>query len=152
MKSSQKRLIVALCFFLGSGDRTPDLPAGMWLLTIPFLWPEHEQPWDSQCFTGFGLTQRLKAVGFELVLLHRTNPGLSTLFQLGIEWLESLNRAAFAGSTPLGCVRGCLSVARPQRASLHRAQSDGGPLPLLAPAPAALRAHGAFPGSCRHGP
>lgn len=72
-------------------------PGGVLLLTIPFLWPEHEQPWDSQRFTSFGLAQRLEAVGFELVSLHKTNPGLSALLQLSIEWLESLSRVAFRG-------------------------------------------------------
>ena len=64
-------------------------PGGYLLLTIPFFWPEHEQPHDSQRFTSYGLRHRLEAIGFELVSLHKTNPGLATLLQLTIEWLES---------------------------------------------------------------
>jgi len=39
-------------------------PGGALLLTIPFLWPEHEQPWDAQRFTRFWLRQRLEETGF----------------------------------------------------------------------------------------
>lgn len=67
-------------------------PGGALLLTVPFLWPEHEQPWDSQRFTRFGLTQRLEAAGFRVERALRLNPGLSALSQLAIEWNESMER------------------------------------------------------------
>lgn len=67
-------------------------PGGALLLTIPFFWPEHEQPWDSQRFTRFGLRQRLEATGFRVERMLRMNPGLSALLQLAIEWNESLER------------------------------------------------------------
>jgi SAM-dependent methyltransferase len=67
-------------------------PGGALLLTIPFLWPEHEQPWDSQRFTRFGLHQRLETAGFRVERMLRVNPGLSALLQLAIEWNESLER------------------------------------------------------------
>ncbi|MEB3242407.1 MAG: class I SAM-dependent methyltransferase [Cyanobacteriota bacterium] len=67
-------------------------PGGALLLTIPFLWPEHEQPWDSQRFTRFGLRQRLEAAGFRVEGMQRLNPGLSALLQLSIEWNESIER------------------------------------------------------------
>ena len=68
------------------------MPGGALLLTIPFLWPEHEQPWDSQRFTRFGLGQRLEAAGFRVERMLKLNPGLSALLQLAIEWNESLER------------------------------------------------------------
>jgi SAM-dependent methyltransferase len=67
-------------------------PGGALLLTIPFLWPEHEQPWDSQRFTCFGLQRRLEASGFRVERILKLNPGLSALLQLAIEWNESLER------------------------------------------------------------
>ena len=67
-------------------------PGGALLLTIPFLWPEHEQPWDSQRFTRFGLGQQLEAAGFRVERILKLNPGLSALLQLAIEWNESLER------------------------------------------------------------
>lgn len=67
-------------------------PGGSLLLTIPFFWPEHEQPYDSQRFTSFGLISRLEKLGFQNITVVKTNPGLSCLMQLGIEWAESYGR------------------------------------------------------------
>lgn len=80
-------------------------PGGALLLTIPFLWPEHEQPWDSQRFTRFGLHQRLEAAGFQVERMRRLNPGLSALLQLAIEGNESLERRLGA-RVPAGWPRG----------------------------------------------
>ena len=65
-------------------------PGGALLLTIPFLWPEHEQPWDSQRFTCFGLQRRLEASGFRVERMLKLNPGLSAL----------LHNATPAGAPP----------------------------------------------------
>jgi len=67
-------------------------PGGSLLLTIPFFWPEHEQPYDSQRFTSFGLISRLEKLGFKNITVVKANPGLSCLMQLGIEWAESYGR------------------------------------------------------------
>jgi len=67
-------------------------PGGSLLLTIPFFWPEHEQPYDSQRFTSFGLIRRLEKLGFHSITVFKTNPGLSCLVQLAIEWAESHGR------------------------------------------------------------
>ena len=67
-------------------------PGGSLLLTIPFFWPEHEQPYDSQRFTSFGIISRLEKLGFHDIKVVKTNPGLSCLMQLGIEWTESYGR------------------------------------------------------------
>ena len=74
---------------------------GTLCLTIPFLWPEHEQPYDSQRFTSFGLINILKGVGFNVVSVKKTNPGLTALIQLTIEWLESLGRKLIKGKFTL---------------------------------------------------
>jgi len=67
-------------------------PGGRLLMTIPFFWPEHEQPYDSQRFTSFGIISRLEKLGFHDITIVKTNPGLSCLMQLGIEWSESYGR------------------------------------------------------------
>jgi SAM-dependent methyltransferase len=38
-------------------------PSGVLVLSVPFVWPEHEQPWDSQRFTSFGLAARARDAG-----------------------------------------------------------------------------------------
>ena len=67
-------------------------PGGALLLTMPFLWPEHEQPWDSQRFTHDGLRQRLVKAGFRVDTMLKLNPGLPALLQLTIDWVESFGR------------------------------------------------------------
>lgn len=84
-------------------------PGGALLLTIPFLWPEHEQPWDSQRFTHFGLQHRLEASGFQVVQMLKLNPGLSGLLQIGIDWNESFERR-LEGHLPDGWPRLLLYV------------------------------------------
>jgi len=68
-------------------------PGGELLLSMPFFWPEHEQPHDSQRFTSFGLEARLVAVGFEMVSIAKTGPGLVALLQMVIELIERPLRA-----------------------------------------------------------
>lgn len=72
-------------------------PEGSLLLTIPFMWPEHEQPWDSQRFTSYGLVHRLENSGFSVVSITRVNPGITALLQLLIEWNESNIRFLLCG-------------------------------------------------------
>jgi SAM-dependent methyltransferase len=63
-------------------------PGGLLVLAVPFFWPEHEQPYDSQRFTSFGLVARLEVAGFALLSVTKTNPGLSALIQLLMESIE----------------------------------------------------------------
>lgn len=39
-------------------------PGGTLILTVPFIWPEHEQPHDNRRYTSFGLRNQLLAAGF----------------------------------------------------------------------------------------
>lgn len=68
-------------------------PGGRLLLAMPFFWPEHEQPFDSQRFTSFGLRARLEAAGFDVLRIAKTNPGLICLIQLFVEATERPLRA-----------------------------------------------------------
>lgn len=65
---------------------------GTLFLSIPFIWPEHEQPYDSQRLTSFGLDHLLKLNGFNNIVIRKVNPGLACLSQLLIEYLESIKR------------------------------------------------------------
>jgi SAM-dependent methyltransferase len=57
-------------------------PGGQLLLTVPFVWDEHEQPSDYARYSSFGLQHLLKGAGFEVKALKKSNPDLSTIFQL----------------------------------------------------------------------
>ena len=73
-------------------------PGGSLFISIPFIWPEHEQPYDSQRFTLFGLQYRLNMTGFNHVKIKKSSIGLLVLLQLSIEWTESLVRRLLLSS------------------------------------------------------
>lgn len=47
-------------------------PEGLLLITCPFFWPEHEQPWDYARYTSFGIKHLLEINGFEIVSQEKT--------------------------------------------------------------------------------
>jgi SAM-dependent methyltransferase len=63
-------------------------PGGRLVLAVPFLWPEHEQPFDSQRFTSYGLVSRLESSGFIVQKVIKINPGITAIIQLLIESIE----------------------------------------------------------------
>lgn len=42
-------------------------PGGKLLLTCPFVWPEHEAPFDYARYSSFGITHLLERNGFEII-------------------------------------------------------------------------------------
>jgi SAM-dependent methyltransferase len=57
-------------------------PGGRLVLTVPFVWEEHETPYDFGRYTVFGLRHLLEEAGFTLVHEHKTTGTLATLCQL----------------------------------------------------------------------
>jgi SAM-dependent methyltransferase len=57
-------------------------PDGMLLLTVPFVWDEHEQPYDFARYSSFGLRHLLSEHGLEVVHATKSCPDVRTLFQL----------------------------------------------------------------------
>ena len=57
-------------------------PGGQLLLTVPFVWDEHEQPFDYARYSSFGLQHLLRRAGFEVKTVRKSNQDLSTIFQL----------------------------------------------------------------------
>lgn len=57
-------------------------PGGNLVLTVPFVWDEHEQPHDCARYSSFGLKAMLERAGFEIVEHRRTLSDLRVLFQL----------------------------------------------------------------------
>ena len=71
-------------------------PGGHVLLTVPFVWDEHEQPWDYARYSSFGLIHLLKKHGFEIVEHLKTAPDTRVIFQLincyihkKLQWIRS---------------------------------------------------------------
>ncbi len=67
--------------FLQEVNRVMKL-GGMLLMTVPFVWDEHEQPYDYARYTSFGLKYILNNNGFEIVEHIKSNKGIEVVFQL----------------------------------------------------------------------
>jgi SAM-dependent methyltransferase len=68
-------------------------PSGRMLLTVPFVWGEHESPHDFARYTTFALNDLLRRRGFEVESLVKTTRFVETLAQMGVVYLSE--RAVF---------------------------------------------------------
>ncbi len=57
-------------------------PKSRGLITIPFIWDEHEQPYDYGRYTSFGITDILEKSGFKIISINKINNDISIIFQL----------------------------------------------------------------------
>jgi SAM-dependent methyltransferase len=57
-------------------------PGGTLLLTVPFVWDEHEQPHDFARYSSFGLSALLTGAGFEIVIMRKSVNDFRVIFQL----------------------------------------------------------------------
>lgn len=83
-------------------------PGGNLLVTLPFVWNEHELPYDAARYTQGGLRHLLERNGFEVVVLEKRGTFWSTLMQLWNVFLAEsiLPPCAFTRRIlwPLACV------------------------------------------------
>jgi len=57
-------------------------PEGMILLTMPFVWDEHEQPYDFARYSSFGIKALLEKHGFIIVEQRKSTDDIRVIFQL----------------------------------------------------------------------
>lgn len=57
-------------------------PEGKILMTVPFVWDEHEQPYDFARYSSFGLKALLEKHGFEIIEQRKSMNDIRALFQL----------------------------------------------------------------------
>lgn len=62
-------------------------PGGKLLLTVPFVWDEHEQPFDYARYSSFGLRALLEKQGFKVVCHKKLGADPSIIFQLANAYL-----------------------------------------------------------------
>ncbi len=100
-------------------------PGGRLLLTVPFVWDEHEQPHDFARYSSFGLRALLEQAGFAVAAQRKSTADSRVLFQLvnaylykttrtssrGLDWLAML--ALMAPVNLLGLAVGWLLPANP---------------------------------------
>ena len=70
-------------------------PDGRLVLTVPFVWDEHEQPYDFARYSSFGLRALLERNGFEVVAQRKTADDARALAQLASAWLFKRTRSRF---------------------------------------------------------
>lgn len=57
-------------------------PGGLALITVPFMWNEHEQPYDYARYTSFGIRHLSLKSGFEVVEQHKTGSVVPVMAQM----------------------------------------------------------------------
>jgi SAM-dependent methyltransferase len=57
-------------------------PGGVMLMTVPFVWEEHTQPYDYARYSSFGIKSILEKRGFEILEQKKTLSDIRILFQL----------------------------------------------------------------------
>ncbi len=68
-------------------------PCGQVLLTVPFLYHEHEQPYDYGRYTSYGLKHLLHKSGFSVVHQDRLGHAADVIGQLMLSYMTSITRA-----------------------------------------------------------
>lgn len=68
-------------------------PEGQLLLTVPFVWDEHEQPFDYARYSSFGLHALLEKNGFKVIRHEKLGADATILFQLANAYLFKVIRS-----------------------------------------------------------
>jgi SAM-dependent methyltransferase len=72
-------------------------PGGRLVLTVPFVWDEHEQPQDYARYSSFGLRALLERTGYEVVAQRKSVADVRALVQLASGWLYKRTRTRHRG-------------------------------------------------------
>lgn len=76
-------------------------PGGHLLLTAPFLWEEHEEPYDFMRFSSYGLKSLLERAGFHLVSYHKSSGSVEAMFQMMSVYLSKNLNLRIPGWHPI---------------------------------------------------
>ena len=67
-------------------------PGGKLLLTVPFVWDEHEQPYDYARYSSFGLRALLEKQGLQILQHKKLGGDASIIFQLTNAYLYKITQ------------------------------------------------------------
>jgi SAM-dependent methyltransferase len=69
-------------------------PGGRMLLSVPFVWDEHEQPFDYARYSSFGLAALMRESGFRVVCHEKLGADVTVIWQLiNAYWYKVFLRA-----------------------------------------------------------
>jgi hypothetical protein len=103
-------------------------PGGRLLLTVPFIWDEHEQPRDYARYSSFGLRALLERTGFELVAQRKSLADARAVVQMMSAWIykavATRNKwvnlvTQLALIAPVNVLGGCLAALLPRNEDLY---------------------------------
>lgn len=83
-------------------------PGGTLVLSVPFVWAEHEQPWDSRRYTSYGLRDLLGRCGFAVRSERKLVGGGAAILAL---IADRLNRGVHSWPLPLRLIARALLVS-----------------------------------------
>lgn len=63
-------------------------PGGYMLATVPFIWNEHEIPFDYGRYTSFGIKSLLKQHGFKVIKLKKSTNYVEMIYQMKMEYIR----------------------------------------------------------------
>lgn len=87
---------------------------GRLLITVPFVWDEHEQPWDYARYSSYGLRHLLHMGGFSVLEQRKSLPGPALILQL-------VNLLIYERVVVMPHGRGWLAAAMPAMAAVNAA-------------------------------
>lgn len=64
-------------------------PGGTFLATVPFIWEEHEVPYDFARYTSYGLVHILKKNGYKILELLKTTTSILAIGQLLVNYIAN---------------------------------------------------------------
>jgi SAM-dependent methyltransferase len=103
-------------------------PGGQMLITVPFVWDEHEIPFDYGRYSSFGIRYLLEKNGFQVESLDKTGHFFLVLGQLWILYLYNLVHTRFKYLNlliqilllaPFNVLVGLLSLIAPKHKGLY---------------------------------
>lgn len=62
-------------------------PGGHILLTVPFVWAEHEAPYDFARYSSYGIRHLLEKSSFEVVKVEKSTNYMEAIFQIWIAYI-----------------------------------------------------------------
>lgn len=74
-------------------------PGGTLVMTVPFVWDEHEQPRDYARYSSFGLRHLLESHGFTVVSSRKSMGDVRTLVQLAAGYLYKVSPFTSSGGS-----------------------------------------------------
>lgn len=79
-------------------------PGAKCLFTTPFVWNEHEVPWDYARYSSYGLPSLLEKNGFEIIESRKTTHAAETLSQMAIVYIYQLVETRWKYLNLLFCI------------------------------------------------